>query len=139
MAVRELLCVSQQGTGRNFAGAWRESAADGGQMQTHTKQLTICSTTISRGSISRSLVRCLSSAEGRGGSVARTWRHSERKAQSPLIVAKLIDYLGGEPAVTPKPVKTSEKAREMLRFDLDNENDTIQELSRARQAVRVPG
>ena len=27
--------------------------------------------------------------------------------------------------VTPKPVKTSEKAREMLRFDLDNENETI--------------
>jgi bacterioferritin len=37
----------------------------------------------------------------------------------------MIDYLGGEPSVTPKPVKTSEKAREMLRFDLDNENETI--------------
>ncbi len=29
------------------------------------------------------------------------------------------------PTVTPKPVKTSEKAEEMLRFDLDNENETI--------------
>jgi len=29
------------------------------------------------------------------------------------------------PTVTPKPVKTSEDAREMLRFDLDNENETI--------------
>ena len=29
------------------------------------------------------------------------------------------------PTVTPKPVKTSEKAEDMLRFDLDNENDTI--------------
>jgi bacterioferritin len=27
--------------------------------------------------------------------------------------------------VTPKLVRTSEKAREMLRFDLDNENETI--------------
>ena len=29
------------------------------------------------------------------------------------------------PAVTPRPVKTSENAREMLRFDLENENETI--------------
>ena len=29
------------------------------------------------------------------------------------------------PTVTPKPVKTSDKAREMLKFDLDNENETI--------------
>lgn len=29
------------------------------------------------------------------------------------------------PTVMPKPVKTSEDAREMLRFDLDNEAETI--------------
>jgi bacterioferritin len=29
------------------------------------------------------------------------------------------------PAVTPKPVRTSTDAKEMLRFDLENENDTI--------------
>jgi bacterioferritin len=29
------------------------------------------------------------------------------------------------PSVTPKPVRTSEKAKEMLRFDLENENETI--------------
>jgi bacterioferritin len=29
------------------------------------------------------------------------------------------------PSVTPKPVKTSSKARDMLKFDLDNENVTI--------------
>jgi bacterioferritin len=29
------------------------------------------------------------------------------------------------PTVTPEPVKTSEKARDMLRFDLDNENLTV--------------
>jgi bacterioferritin len=29
------------------------------------------------------------------------------------------------PEVVPKPVKTSEKAEEMLRFDLDNEGETI--------------
>ena len=29
------------------------------------------------------------------------------------------------PAVTPKPVRTSKDAKEMLRYDLDNENETI--------------
>ena len=29
------------------------------------------------------------------------------------------------PSVTPKPVKTSSNARDMLRFDLGNENETI--------------
>ena len=42
-----------------------------------------------------------------------------------MIVAKQIDYLGGEPTVAAKPVKTSKKAEDMLRFDLDNELDTI--------------
>jgi len=43
--------------------------------------------------------------------------------RSPL--ANQIDYLGGMPKTTPKPVKTSDKAKDMLKFDLDNENDTI--------------
>jgi len=51
--------------------------------------------------------------------------HAAEELEHALIVAKLIDYLGGEPAVTPKPVKTSDKAKEMLRFDLENENETI--------------
>jgi bacterioferritin len=42
-----------------------------------------------------------------------------------LVIAKQIDYLGGMPAVTPKPVKTSEDPEEMLRLDLDNENETV--------------
>jgi ferritin-like protein len=29
------------------------------------------------------------------------------------------------PVVTPKPVRTSKNARDMLRYDLDNENETI--------------
>ena len=42
-----------------------------------------------------------------------------------LLLANQIDYLGGMPAVTAKPVKVSDKPEEMLRFDLDNENQTI--------------
>ena len=51
--------------------------------------------------------------------------HAAQELQHALIIAKQIDYLGGQPAVTAKPVRTSEKAVEMLRFDLDNENETI--------------
>jgi bacterioferritin len=42
-----------------------------------------------------------------------------------LIVAKQIDYLGGMPTVEALPVRTSEDPQAMLRFDLDNESETI--------------
>ena len=52
-------------------------------------------------------------------------KHAGQELQHALIIAKQIDYLGGMPTVSPLPVKTSEKAEEMLRFDLDNENQTV--------------
>ena len=52
-------------------------------------------------------------------------KHAGQELQHALIVAQQIDYLGGMPTVTPKPVKTSEKAEDMLQFDLENENETI--------------
>ena len=51
--------------------------------------------------------------------------HAQEELKHALIISRQIDYLGEMPTVTPKPVKTSENAREMLRFDLDNENETI--------------
>jgi bacterioferritin len=51
--------------------------------------------------------------------------HAQQELKHALIIARQIDYLGKMPSVTAKPVKTSEKARDMLRFDLDNENETI--------------
>jgi bacterioferritin len=51
--------------------------------------------------------------------------HAGQELQHALIIASQIDYLGGMPKVVPKPVKTSEKAEDMLRFDLENENETI--------------
>jgi bacterioferritin len=51
--------------------------------------------------------------------------HAAEELQHAIILANQIDYLGGMPKTTPKPVKTSEKAKEMLQFDLDNENETI--------------
>ena len=60
-------------------------------------------------------------------------KHAHEELAHALIVAKQIDYLGGMPSVRTKPVRTSEKARDMLRFDLDNETETIH---RYRQRVR---
>ena len=42
-----------------------------------------------------------------------------------LTLSKQIDYLGGVPTVTPKPVKMSDRPDDLLRFDLQNETDTI--------------
>src|SRR3984893_14903622 len=51
--------------------------------------------------------------------------HATEELQHAITVANQIDYLGGMPVVVAKPVKTSENPEEMLRFDLDNENETI--------------
>ncbi len=51
--------------------------------------------------------------------------HAKEELDHALKISNSIDYLGGMPTVTPKPVKTSEKAEDMLRFDLENERVTI--------------
>jgi bacterioferritin len=51
--------------------------------------------------------------------------HAKEELAHALVIAKQIDYLGGQPIVEPKPVRTSDKAKEMLQFDLEAENETI--------------
>jgi len=51
--------------------------------------------------------------------------HAQQELAHALVISNQIDYLGGMPAVVAKPVKTSEKPEDMLRFDLENENETI--------------
>src|ERR1700744_2507452 len=51
--------------------------------------------------------------------------HATEELAHAIILSNQIDYLGGMPTTVPKPVRTSEKAEDMLRFDLDNENETI--------------
>jgi bacterioferritin len=51
--------------------------------------------------------------------------HAKQELDHALIISRQIDYLGKMPAVTPKPVRTSKHPRDMLRYDLDNENETI--------------
>jgi len=64
--------------------------------------------------------------------------HAGEELQHAMTIADQIDYLGGMPTGTPKPVKLSKKAEEMLRFDLDNENETIRNYrKRVKQAEAV--
>jgi len=51
--------------------------------------------------------------------------HAKQELDHALILSRQIDYLGKMPTVIPKPVKTSDEVKQMLRFDLDNENETI--------------
>src|SRR6202795_2872028 len=51
--------------------------------------------------------------------------HAKEELEHALQIANQCDYLGGMPSVTPKRVKTSDKAEDMLRFDLENERVTI--------------
>ena len=64
--------------------------------------------------------------------------HAKQELDHALIISRQIDYLGKMPVVTPKPVKTSEDPKEMLRFDLDNENETIRNYRlRVRQCEQL--
>lgn len=53
--------------------------------------------------------------------------HAHEELAHALIISKQIDYLGGTPTVVMKPVKMAEKAEQLLKFDLDNETETIRE------------
>jgi bacterioferritin len=65
-------------------------------------------------------------------------KHAAEELNHALMISNQIDYLGGMPAVQPKPVRTSEKAREMLRFDLINEGETIRNYrERVRQCEQL--
>src|SRR5262245_4944913 len=70
---------------------------------------------------------------------AQLEQHAHQELEHALIISRQIDYLGAMPSVTPKPVKTSEKARDMLKFDLDNENVTILNLPGADSPMRSSG
>src|SRR5580698_2177830 len=59
--------------------------------------------------------------------------HAGEELAHAIKIAKQIDYLGGMPCVTPKPVKTSNDPVAMLRADLENERETV---GRYRERIR---
>jgi bacterioferritin len=52
-------------------------------------------------------------------------KHAAQELAHALKISKHIDYLGGTPTVKALDVKMSEKPKELLRFDLENENETV--------------
>jgi bacterioferritin len=65
--------------------------------------------------------------------------HAQQELKHALIISRQIDYLGKMPSVVPKPVRTSKKAKEMLRFDLENENETIKNYRQRVQQCEALG
>jgi len=64
--------------------------------------------------------------------------HAKQELDHALVIAKQIDYLGGTPVVTPKAVKLADKAEALIRFDLQNETETIREYrNRVRQCEQL--
>src|SRR5258705_11128962 len=51
--------------------------------------------------------------------------HAKQELQHALTIAKQVDYLGGTPTTTPKPVKAVGKNEAMRGADHDNENETV--------------
>ncbi len=61
--------------------------------------------------------------------------HAAEELAHAIEVAKQIDYFNGTPTNTPKEVKLSDDPEQMLRFDLENERQTIMNYrERIRQA-----
>ena len=52
-------------------------------------------------------------------------KHAGQELSHALTISKHVDYLGGTPTVSPLAAKPAGKAEEMLRADLENENNTI--------------
>jgi bacterioferritin len=62
-------------------------------------------------------------------------KHATEELSHALKIAKQIDYFSGTPVTVPAKVKMSDKAVDMLRFDLENEKVTLQNYRvRIRQA-----
>jgi bacterioferritin len=51
--------------------------------------------------------------------------HAQQELTHALKISRQIDYLGGTPTVTPKTVKMSDDNKALLRFDLENETETV--------------
>lgn len=64
--------------------------------------------------------------------------HAKEELDHALKISNAVDYLGVMPSVSPKVVKTSKNAEDMLRFDLENETETIRQYRRrVKQAEQL--
>jgi len=51
--------------------------------------------------------------------------HARQELDHAITIAKQIDYLGGVPTAEPEPVRVSDSPKDLLEFDLENENETV--------------
>jgi bacterioferritin len=66
-------------------------------------------------------------------------KHAGEELQHAIKIAKQVDYFGGMPTGTPKPVKLSENPETMLRADLENERETIAQYRQRIQQAEAMG
>ncbi len=66
-------------------------------------------------------------------------KHAKEELDHAIKVAKQIDYLNGKPVTEPKPVKVSDKAEDMLHFDMDNERTTLVQYRQRIQQAEAMG
>lgn len=57
-------------------------------------------------------------------------KHAAEELSHALKVSYMVSYLGAMPSVIPAAVKTSKNNEDMLRFDLENEKETIRQYRR---------
>ena len=70
---------------------------------------------------------------------AQLQKHAHDELEHALTISDQIDYLGAMPNATPVNVKLSDKAEDMLRFDLDNETTTIKAYRKRVQQAEALG
>jgi bacterioferritin len=64
--------------------------------------------------------------------------HASEELGHAMIIADQIDYLGGKPVTVPKLVKMSDESEDLIRFDLENETETIKNYrQRVKQAEAI--
>jgi bacterioferritin len=56
--------------------------------------------------------------------------HAGQELKHALLLSNQLDYFNATPTVQPKPVKVPTSNKEMLKADLDNENNTIRNYRR---------
>ena len=66
-------------------------------------------------------------------------KHAAEELDHALKLSRQINYFGGMPAVWPKEVKTSHDPKQILRFDLENERETISNYRQRIQQAEAMG
>jgi len=66
-------------------------------------------------------------------------KHATEELSHALKISRQVNYFGGMPEVRPKEVKTSDDPKQMLRFDLENERQTIMNYRERIQQAEAMG